>query len=113
MQTEARIPNGRVEHRKPLDIYVNKMINGVPHLARTRNISRQGVYLHRLLEPRTPAQARIALEFVLPGTDEVLWLDAEIVHGRNTRKGVGLRFVDLSPRDEALLRGYLDEADAA
>jgi hypothetical protein len=41
---------------------------------------------------------------------EVLWLDAEIVHGRNTRKGVGLRFVDLSPRDEALLHGYLDAA---
>ncbi|MFZ4734612.1 MAG: PilZ domain-containing protein [Bradymonadia bacterium] len=113
MKTEPTLRNGRNETRKPLDIYVNKMINGVPHLARTRNISPRGVFLHRLLEPRTPAKARIALELVLPGCDEVLWLDAEIVHGRNTRRGVGLRFVDLSPRDEALIQGYLDAAAAA
>ena len=103
----------REEARVPIDFYVNKMINGVPHLARTKDISRQGLYLHRLLEPQTPPKARISLEFMLPGTDEIIWTEAVVVHGRNTRRGVGLRFVDLSPRQAEVIESFLAEHAAA
>ena len=98
--------------RVPVDIYINKMINGVPHLARTRDLSRTGLFLHRLLEPTTPTRARISLEFVLPGTDEVIWADAEVMHGRNTRRGVGLRFLDLTPAQETLIRSFVENSSA-
>ena len=38
--------NGRV----PLDIYLNKYVGGVPYMARTSNISREGVSLAHLIE---------------------------------------------------------------
>jgi hypothetical protein len=106
-QTQAR-----KQSRVPVDFYVNKMINGVPHLARTKNLSREGLYLHRLLEPLTPPRARISLEFMLPGTDEIIWTEAVVVHGRNTRRGVGLRFVDLSPRQAEIIEEFIERNEA-
>ncbi len=100
--------NERHGDRAPLDVYVNKVIDGVPHLARTRNISRGGLFLHRLLEPAAPDGARIAVEIVLPGHDDVLWVDAEVV--RDDRGGAGLRFVDLAPRDAAVIDAYVSSA---
>lgn len=101
------VSDARTGRRVPVDIYVNKVIDGVPHLARTRDISRSGLYLHRLLEPEAPSGARIAVELVLPGTDEVLWAEAEVV--RDADGGSGLRFVDLTPRQERLLAAFAGE----
>jgi len=102
----------RRQSRVPVDFYVNKMINGVPHLARTKDLSREGLYLHRLLEPLTPPRARISLEFMLPGTEEIIWTEAIVVHGRNTRRGVGLRFVDLSPRQAEIIEAFIGQNEA-
>jgi hypothetical protein len=110
MQTERT--QARKQSRVPVDFYVNKMINGVPHLARTKDLSREGLYLHRLLEPLTPPRARISLEFMLPGTEEIIWTEAVVVHGRNTRRGVGLRFVDLSPRQAEIIEDFIERAEA-
>lgn len=110
---ETQQPQARQETRVPVDFYVNKMINGVPHLARTKNISRQGLFLHRLLEPLTPPRARISLEFMLPGGEEVIWAEAIVVHGRNTRRGVGLRFVDLSPRQAGIIDDFVERSALA
>lgn len=105
---DAREPRHRLDQRVPVDFYVNKMINGVPHLTRTKNLSRQGLYLHRLLEPQTPPKARISLEFLLPGSEEIIWTEVEVMHGRNTRRGVGLRFVDLAPRHAELIDQFIE-----
>lgn len=105
---QAARTKSREERRVPLDVYVNKMINGVPHLTRTKDISPNGLFLHRLLEPTTPPRARISLEFMLPGTDEVIWTEAQVIHGRNTRRGVGLKFLDLSPVHAELIRTYVE-----
>lgn len=109
---ETARSQARKQSRVPVDFYVNKMINGVPHLARTKNLSREGLYLHRLLEPLTPPRARISLEFMLPGTDEIIWTEAVVVHGRNTRRGVGLRFVDLSPRQAEIIEEFIERNEA-
>lgn len=101
----------RQNRRIPIDIYLNKMINGVPFLVRTRDLSREGIYVHRVLEPSTPAGAHLALEFQLPGTDEVIWTEAERVHGQAER-GVGLRFKDLSSRQARLLADFIDQSSA-
>ncbi len=97
----------RRNRRIPLDIYLNKMINGVPFLVRTRDLSREGIYVHRVLEPSTPDGAHLALEFQLPGTEEVIWAEAEHVHGEDDR-GIGLRFKDLSTRQARLLADFID-----
>ena len=61
---------GREHHRIPVDFYVNKVIDGVPYLARARDLSVGGMYLDRLLEPRTRDGSRMGIEFALPGESE-------------------------------------------
>ncbi len=97
----------RANRRASVDIYLNKLVNGVPHLARTRDISLEGVYLHRLLEPRSPEGARIAIEFMLPGTGNLIWAEAEPMHGSH-ELGAGFRFKHLSPRQQELIEDYVD-----
>ena len=96
----------RIQERILSDFYVNKVVNGVPYLARTRDLSMSGVYVHRLIEPRLPLNAAIALEFVLPGSDEVHWADVDLVRTDDTR-GFGLRFRDLTPRVARTLAAFL------
>lgn len=98
--------------RIPLDLYFNKMINGVPHLARIKNISREGLYLHRILEPQTPPGAHLAVEFVLPNSDEVIWAEAEVVHSRG-EDGQGLHFIDLAPRFARSIERYIESEACA
>lgn len=99
----------RAHKRVPLDLYVNKLVDGVPFLARTRNISAGGVFVDRLLEPRTEGAPHIALEFVLPGSDEVIWAEAEVAHDVPGR-GVGLRFTRIDPGQAELIAGYIQAA---
>ncbi len=101
----------RRNRRIPIDIYLNKMINGVPFLVRTRDLSREGIYVHRVIEPDTPHGAHLALEFQLPGTDEVIWTEAERVHGEGER-GIGLRFKDLSTRQARMVADFIDHSSS-
>lgn len=95
----------RQQARVEFDFYVNKVIDGVPHLARARDISTAGIFLYALLEPERPADARVAVEFELPGADRVIWADAEIV--RRNANDVGLRFKHLSPRDRRAIDAWI------
>ena len=99
----------RRNRRIPLDPYIHKVINGVPFMVRTANLSKGGVYVHRLIEPTTPADAHIALEFSLPGSQEVLWAEAEISHGSEDG-GTGLEFCDLTPRVARLVNAFIDSS---
>lgn len=104
----------RVNRRVPLDIYVNKVIDGVPFLARTKNLSRGGLYLHRLLEPTGRRPRTVAIEFALPGTKEVIWAEVDLVHDeRPGDGGVGLRFRHLTPRQERLIEGFITNSSVA
>ena len=102
----------REHERVPVDFYVNKVIDGVPHLAKARDISMGGVYLQRLIEPKTPSVARTSIEFVLPGTTEVLWAETEIAHG-DDRSGHGFMFRNLTPRTARILNNFLQNRQAA
>ena len=88
------------------DFYLNKVVDGIPYLTRTRDLSVSGVYLHRLIEPRPPATAQIALEFALPGTDEVIWTDVVLVRADGD-EGFALEFRSLTPRVRRILTSYL------
>jgi c-di-GMP-binding flagellar brake protein YcgR len=95
----------RQSERAEFDFYVNKVIKGVPHLAWARDLSSAGMYVCALLEPHTETNAPLAVEFELPDTSRVIWAQAEVVH-RNA-KDVGLRFVDLTPRDRRAIDAWV------
>ena len=93
--------------RIPMDLYINKLVNGVPHLALVENISREGIYIHRILEPNTPPGAHLAVEFMLPNSNELIWTEAELVHARG-ESGQGLRFIDLAPRFQRTIAQFIE-----
>ena len=94
--------------RAPLDIYLNKFLDGVPYLARSRDISLEGIYLTRLLEPRFRGR-RVGLQFQLPGTDEVVYAEGEITRDaeRAATEGIGVKFTLLTDRHRKMIEKYV------
>ena len=86
--------------RAQIDILLNKYVGGVPYTARARDISPGGVRLSRLLEPEH-AGRRVGLQFQLPGSDEVIYAEGEVVREwieAENAQADGVRFTLLTER---------------
>ncbi len=101
----------RKNTRVPLDIYLNKYMGGVPYMARASDISPEGVSLARLIEPEHDSR-RVGLQFQLPGSEEVIYAEGEVVRewveaspSRNERSGV--RFTLLTARHRRMIDDYV------
>lgn len=102
--------NNRNSKRAPLDIYLNKYMGGVPYMVRTADISSEGISLARLIEPEHPAR-RVGLQFQLPGSEEVIYAEGEVVREwANTKKaeGAGVRFTLLTERHRKMIDRYVE-----
>ena len=103
--------NGRV----PLDIYLNKYVGGVPYMARTSNISKEGVSLAHLIEPDLNGR-RVGLQFQLPGSEEVIYAEGEVVRewvGSDAADGSGVKFTLITRRHQALIEQYVSRHGAS
>ena len=104
----------RRSKRAPLDMYVNKIMGDEPHLMRTRDISADGLYVYKLLEPNLANAAHVGIEMKLPNSDEVIWALGEVV--RNDAEsgvdGLAIRFVRLAAADRQLIEQYVDSYTA-
>ena len=96
----------RENPRVALELLVNKVVDGVPYLASIRDLSLGGVYLNEVSEPRHRPDARVALELMLPGQNEVMWLETDVVRHEDGR-GTGLMFKELTPRTQSRLESFL------
>ncbi len=112
--------NPRVE----LDVFLNKYIEGVPYLCRTTDISEEGMYLGSLIEPHQPqltggidepGATVVGLQFQLPGTEEVIYAEGEVMRyeERKRTSGFGVRFTHLAPRHRHLIGQYVRQGLAA
>ncbi|MBZ4329447.1 PilZ domain-containing protein [Corallococcus interemptor] len=100
----------RKANRAPLDIYLNKYMGGVPYMTRAADISQEGVSLSRLIEPQHDAR-RVGLQFQLPGSEEIIYAEGEVVRewkelGRKEQSGV--RFTLLTERHRKMIDAYVD-----
>jgi len=105
------VTDKRKRNRAPLDIYLNKYVSGVPYMARASDISRDGLGLARLIEPEQPAK-RVGLQFQLPGSDEVIYAEGEVVRGwmgKEAQEGNGIRFTLLTERHRRMIDDYVDQ----
>ncbi len=101
--------NKRKQDRVPLDIYVNKYMAGVPYMARASDISREGVGLAHLIEPDINGR-RVGLQFQLPGSEEVIYAEGEIVRewvDLADTEGSGVKFTLLTERHKKLIDQYV------
>ena len=106
----------RKTRRAALDIYLNKYLAGVPYLAKSSDISPEGMRLERLLEPEQP-QRRMGLQFQLPGSEEVIYAEGELVDSYARLQEAGareadgdhrVRFTLLTDRHRKMIRDYVE-----
>jgi len=100
--------------RAPLDVYLNKYMSGVPYMARGKDISRDGLQLAHLIEPSQGAR-RVGLQFQLPGSEEVIYAEGEVVRewvGSDARDGSGVRFTLLTERHQKMIEAYVAQHGA-
>jgi hypothetical protein len=102
------MPDKRTTRRVPLDVYLNKFIQGVPFMARAKDISPEGIYLTQLIEP-DKGEGRIGVQFQLPGTREVIYAEGEVMREgvRNAARGNGIRFTLITDYHRRLIERYV------
>jgi hypothetical protein len=96
----------RSESRAPIDILLNKYIDGEPHTCRAVNVSRGGMLLYKVFEPDLP-QEEVSLEFQLPGSPRILRVDGVTLSEHRFARAHGVRFVRMADEDRDLLDRYL------
>lgn len=100
----------RKQTRVPLDIYLNKYVAGVPYMARAADISPEGLGLSHLIEPDLGSK-RVGLQFQLPGSEEVIYAEGEVVREwanlPERKEGSGVRFTLLTERHRKLIEQYV------
>nr|PZM94125.1 MAG: PilZ domain-containing protein [Pseudomonadota bacterium] len=107
---ESKMHDQRKSARAPIDIYLNKIIDDVRHLGRARDISVDGIWVSKILEPRHQHRL-VGLELQLPGVFEVINALGEIVRedrrGEEGPEGMAIRFVRISPHHRRLISMYV------
>lgn len=101
---EASVNERRITDRAPIDLFLNKYIDGYPYLCRAKNLSWGGLLVETQVEPAHKREF-FSLEIELPGFAERLWLWTRPVWTRGRMQAH--RIVGIDTRDEAMLAQYL------
>jgi hypothetical protein len=96
----------RRDRRVPIDILLNKYVDGDPHLCRAVNLSPGGMLLYKVFEPDMP-QSEVSLEFQLPGSQRILRVDGITLAEHRWARAHGVRFTRMSDEDAQLIERYL------
>ena len=87
-------------------LFVNKHIEGLPHLARVLDLSESGMMVRKILEPAL-ARTFFAVELGIPWTNERFWIWTRCV--RDWGDLQALRFLGLATEEQARLAAIVDE----
>jgi hypothetical protein len=98
--------DNRRDRRQPLDILLNKYIDGDPHVCRAVNVSRGGMLLYKVFEPDV-AHSDVSLEFQLPGSPRIIRADGVLFSEHQWARAHGVRFTRMADEDRDLLDRYL------
>src|SRR4029450_9776076 len=101
-----RFDDTRRDRRVPVDILLNKYIDGEPHVCRAVNLSSGGMLLYKVFEPTVP-QGEASLESQLPGSPRILRVDGVTLAEHPWARAHGVRFTRMADEDRELLGRYL------
>ncbi len=104
----------RQTKRLPVDLFVNKFMGDEPFACRTRDLSAEGAYLLKLIEPlRNEEDDVVGLEFTLPGSSEVIWATGQVIRDESKpgKEGVAVKFVAMADRHKKMLRDFVEDAE--
>ncbi len=97
----------RTAHRRQLDVFFNKFLEGYPYLCRSIDVSETGVLVETFAEPEMETE-RFPLELRFPGDRDSLWLWAKAV--RSSGKTQAFQFVSMSKGAKKHLQRWLQAA---
>ena len=98
----------RLEERAMLGgLFVNKHIDGLPHLARVLDLSAGGMMVRKVFEPAL-ARTFFAVELGIPWTDERFWIWTRCV--RDWGDLQALKFMGLRDAERSRLAEIVAEA---
>jgi hypothetical protein len=108
------MPTYRRHPRAPINVLLNKVMGESLFMCHASDISEDGIYLSKLIEPRLRGK-EVGLEFELPGERDPIWARGEIVregHRRNA-DGAAIKFTVLPDAFRKRIRRYVDRAELA
>ncbi|MHB8420539.1 MAG: PilZ domain-containing protein [Myxococcales bacterium] len=108
------MPTYRRRPRAPLNVLLNKVVGESMFMCHASDISEDGIFLSRLLEPSFSG-SEVALELALPGDEEILWARGEIVRQGHRRRceGSAIRFTILPEAYRRKIQRYVERNDLA
>ncbi len=92
--------------RRPIDILLNKYIDGQPHVCRGVNLSRGGMLVHKLFEPDVP-HLSVTIELELPGSPDVLCIEGVVLTAGRSARSMAIRFLRMPPRVARLIEQFV------
>jgi hypothetical protein len=108
------MPTHRRHPRAHLNVLLNKVMGESLFMCHASDISEDGIYLSKLIEPRKQV-TEVGLEFELPGDPGIIWARGEIVRESRRRRaeGTAIRFTVLPEAFRERIRSYVDRAELA
>ena len=97
----------RSEDRVKLRIWVEERVGETVYYQRTANISRSGLFLEGTIPHE--AGTKVRLSFSLPGSEDLIDLEGEVVGAGEGQTGMGIRIVDMRDEDAELLEAFIKE----
>jgi uncharacterized protein (TIGR02266 family) len=97
----------RNEERVKLRIWVEERVGETVYYQRTANISRSGLFLEGTI-PHEPG-TKVRLSFSLPGTEDVIDVEGEVVAAGEDQTGMGIRIVDIRDEDAESMDRFIKE----
>ena len=103
--------NRRLSWRVSVDMFLNQYVGERPFRAFAMNVSPQGLFVQKLIEPGLQRFRRMSLEFELPGTGETIWAAAEPRFDSldSAFHTSGLLFTAMARKHERLLLDFVRE----
>lgn len=107
VELDRRQGERRQAVRAAVDLWVEELRGNELYFRRTSNLSTGGMYFEQSLPHAVGTQ--VELKFTLPGHDEVVEAQAEVVNTPEGGEGLGmgLRFVHLDPVHQGLLNRFI------
>src|ERR1700690_439478 len=105
-QLRVHGPDRRGHRRINVDLFINRFLDGQPHMCRMVDIRRTGARIMPIIEPDgSRAPHFMGLQFQLPDRDDILTASGETV----TREGPrgGIRFTNLPPDAAWAIESFL------
>jgi hypothetical protein len=104
---ERRRTDRRRDARVPVNIWVEEHQGEDLYFQQAGNLSVGGVFFERTIPH--PIGTRVRLRFQLPGSEGVIETVGEVVSSpAEVDLGAGIKFVDLDPVEEKIIRDYVD-----